>query len=730
MKQVVQNMKTGEIMLIDVPCPEVKENHVLVRTLRSLISPGTERMLMSFGKSNWITRAKNHPDKVRQVLDKIKTDGLNAAWKAVKDKLDKPLPLGYSNVGYVIGIGEGVSGLKIGDRVVSNGPHSECVNVPFNLTAKVPDNVSDDEAVFTVLAAIALQGIRLANPSIGENVVVIGLGLIGLLAVQLLKINGCRVLGLDLDSNRVELAKKFNINAIKISTEVDPVAEAMRFSNGRGVDAVIITASTKSSTPVHHAAQMLRKRGKIILVGVTGLKLSRADFYEKELTFQVSCSYGPGRYDPLYEGKGCDYPFEFVRWTAKRNFEAVLSFLSDKMLNVSPLISHRFSIYQVEKAYNILEKNRDALGIIIEYPKKGLQITKAEKTIILKNSNINVLTKERVDNYKKDPGKLSVAFIGSGQFASSTLIPLFSKMSVKLKTIVSEIGMSASYIGDKFGFEEATTDVHRVLEDPSVDIVVIATRHDTHGRFVFESLKAGKNVFVEKPLCLTLDELKNIKNIWSKFPENNKPVLMVGFNRRFAPLTKKVKELIEGVKPKNLIMTVNAGALPRDHWIKDEKIGGGRIVGEACHFIDLLRYLVGYPVVGFQVGKSKYIHGRGGNESNVVIVLRFEDGSLGTIHYITNGHKSFPKERLEIFFEDKVLQINNFRQVKKYGWPSLYRISFKQKQDKGHENCIKAFIDSVRNKKRSPIPFDEIVEVSKLSIMIENSESNWNEFSL
>lgn len=694
MKQILQSLRTGITEVAEIPVPSIKRGHLLINTSHTLVSAGTERMLVEFGKAGWIKKARQQPDKVRMVLDKIRTDGFHPTIEAVFNKLDQPLPLGYCNVGRVAEVGARGTTLKVGDRVVSNGKHAEVVSVPFNLCAKIPDSVSDEEAAFTVLGAVALQGIRLAQPTLGETVVVTGLGLIGLLTVQLLQAHGCRVLGLDFDPERLSLARRFGAEAVDLSAEQDPVIAAQAFSRGRGVDAVIVTASTKSSEPIHQAAQMCRKRGRIVLVGVTGLELSRADFYEKELTFQVSCSYGPGRYDPNYEEKGQDYPVGFVRWTEQRNFEAVLDMMAGGRLDVGPLISHRFSIDQAEKAYELIGGAGPSLGILLEYP--GIQLIQEARTLQFTAS----------ESISREQGnKAVVSFIGSGNYATAVLIPAFKETGARMRSVASSAGVSGVHAGRRFGFEETTTDTNRLFEDAESNAIVITTRHDSHARLVVQALLAGKHVFVEKPLCLTLDELSRIE------AATGMSLLMVGFNRRFAPQVQKMKQLLGGVSgPKSFVMTVNAGAIPVEHWTQDKKVGGGRIVGEACHFIDLLRFLAGTRITGWQrLAMGSLTH------DTVSLQLSFADGSIGTVHYFANGSKAFPKERLEIFAAGRVLQLDNFRRLTGYGWPGFTKMNL-WRQDKGQKACAKAFVDAIEGWRSTPIPLEEILEVSRISI--------------
>lgn len=711
MKQILQSLKSGQTEVANLPAPAVSGKQVLIQTTKSLISAGTEKMLVEFGKANLIDKARQQPDKVRMVLDKIKTDGLQPAIEAVFNKLDQPLALGYCNVGRILAVGAGVHGLETGMRVVSNGKHAEIVSVPMNLCAKVPDAVSDEEASFTVLSAIALQGIRLVAPTLGETVVVTGLGLVGLLTVQLLRAHGCRVLGIDLDPSRLSLARKFGAQTVDLSAGQDPVSAADAYSKGKGVDAVIVCASTKSSEPIHQAAQMCRKRGRIVLVGVAGLELSRDDFFQKELTFQVSASYGPGRYDPNYEEKGNDYPFGFVRWTEQRNFEAVLDMMADGRLDLKPLISHRFPIAEAENAYILIGGSEQSLGIVLDYP--GLGYSLDARTVSLYGESVQLPSSSRMHEY------VQISFIGAGNYATAVLMKAFRAAGCGFRSVVSKAGVSGLYAGRKFHFHETTTDSDRIFHDENTDAVVITTRHNSHAQYVLKALKARKHVYVEKPLCLTLAELEEIKISCSEnLSQSSRLILMVGFNRRFSPHIQKIKSLLSGVDcPKSFIMTVNAGAIPSDHWTQDINVGGGRVIGEACHFIDLLRYLAACPIVEWSKTSMN-----GSTDDTVSILLKFSDGSTGAIHYFANGSKSFPKERLEVFCGGRILQLDNYRRLKGFGWPAFKRMS-SWRQDKGQFQCAKAFINAIERGEASPIPQDEILEVARISIEMAEAEA-------
>ena len=696
MKQILQNIKNGNTELFDTPIATCAPGYPLIATRRSLISAGTERMLVEFGQGNLLNKAQSQPEKVRKVLDKVFTDGIVPTIEAVFNKLDQPLPLGYCNAGIVQTVGNGVEEFVVGDRIVSNGPHAEIVSVSQNLCAHIPHGVGDEEAAFTVLGAVALQGIRLLNPTLGEQVVVSGLGLLGLMAVQILVANGCRVLGIDFNAQRLALAHQFGAQTVNLAAGEDPVAAAQAFSGGRGVDGVLITASTKSSDPVQQAAQMCRKRGRIVLVGVTGLELNRADFYEKELTFQVSCSYGPGRYDPKYEEDGHDYPFGFVRWTAQRNFEAVLQLMADGKLDVKPLISHRIPFEEAERAYQLLIEDKSALGILLTYsgqPDMARTVQLApEKPITSKSA-----------------GMVTTGMIGAGNFAISTLLPALKKSNALFHTIASAGGTSAAIAGRKYGFQQATSDYQTILNDPAINTVFITTRHNSHAHMVMEALAAGKHVFVEKPLALNRDELSQIQQALTKAPDQQ---LLVGFNRRFAPLAVEMKRLVQArSEPLSMIYTINAGAVPANHWVHDPASGGGRIIGEGCHFIDFLLFLAGSPIVGVEARMMGRSAGLSVQQDKMTILLDFADGSTGVVHYLANGSKRFPKERIEVFSQGRILVLDNFRRLQGYGWPK-FRNQWLWRQDKGHAAELQAFLARIQTGGSWLIPWSELEQVA------------------
>ena len=700
MKQLLQSLRDGSTQIAEVPAPKVSNGQNLIRTSTSLVSAGTERMLVSFGKGNFIQKARSQPDKVKMVLEKAKTDGFVATIDAVRSKLDQPIPLGYCNVGTIIDAQ--AEGFAIGDRVVSNGYHAEIVAAPKHLCARVPDNVTDEQAAFTVLGSIGLQGIRLAAPNLGETFVVMGLGLIGLLTVQILRAHGCQVIGIDLEDEKLALAKEYGAQVLSARNGYDNVTNVDNLTGGIGADGVIITAATKSNDPISISAQMCRKRARIILVGVVGLDINRADFYEKELTFQVSCSYGAGRYDTEYEDKGRDYPIGYVRWTEQRNFQAILELMSLKLLNVEKLISHRFDFEQSVEAMDVLANQSSSLGILLNFQNKHE----------VKNLNHKVEISENKQFTSKLGGNV-VSFLGAGNYASRVLIPAFKKAGVQLNTIVSNGGVSSNYHGRKNGFKYASSDEDDAYEDPSVDVIVIATRHDLHAGQVIKAIRARKNVYCEKPLCLTINELDAIK---SEIQNVDNVRLMVGFNRRFAPLSATIKSLIlRDQSPKTFLYTINAGKIPNEHWIQDPFVGGRRIIGEVCHFIDYLRFLAGHQIIEADADCIGLASQQTLEDDNVSIRLKFADGSLGVINYISNGHKDIPKEFLEIWCNGKVIKLDNFLRLKAYGWNGV-KTKRLLKQNKGQHSAPQSFLNSIKEGYASPIPSEEIFEVTEVSI--------------
>lgn len=688
MKQIIQDLKSGQTILEEIPVPQVKSGCVLIKTTRTLVSLGTERMLVEFGKANLIDKARQQPDKVKQVLDKLKTDGIQPTLEAVFTKLGQPLPLGYCNVGKVIAVGKGVTEFSVGDRVASNGNHAEYVCVPKNLVAKIPDNVSDDEAAFTVIGSIGLEGVRLLKPELGETIVVVGLGLIGLIVSQLLRANGCRVIGVEFDQAKLDLAAQWGVIPVNPAKGEDQVKVVEELTNGIGADGVIITASAHDDSIIHNACLMSRKRGRIILVGVIGLNMRRDDFYKKELSFQVSCSYGAGRYDEEYENKGHDYPIGYVRWTEKRNFETILLSISNGGLNVSQMITESVELKDYNEIYGDMRK-RGSIASIIRFPEEG----KIDRVVAIEGNSFDSTT-----------GKIGI--IGAGNYTNATVVPCLKKAGAKVKYVASAGGLTAKVVAKRLGAENATSDYTEILKDPEVSLAIITTRHNMHAKMVLETLQAGKSVFVEKPLCLNEEELNDIVSAYQNAPKGT--TLTVGYNRRFSPFAVKMKSLI-GDGPKNIIATMNAGFIPKDVWVHDMEIGGGRILGEACHFIDLCSFLAGSKVTS--VCMSAMGENPEENTDNASILLHYENGTNAVINYFANGSKSYDKERIEVFSQERVLILENWRKLTGYGVKGFSKM--KGNMDKGQKNQFNMLNERIKKGGVSLIPIDSIINTTK-----------------
>ena len=706
MQQIIQDLKSGATILEEVPVPQVKSSYVLIKTTRSLVSLGTERMLVEFGKANLIDKARQQPDKVKQTLDKLKTDGIMPTLEAVFNKLGQPLPLGYCNVGKVVAVGRGVTEFQVGDRVASNGNHAEYVCVPKNLVAKIPDNVTDEEAAFTVIGSIGLEGIRLLKPELGETIVVVGLGLIGLIVCQLLRANGCRVVGVEFDQAKLDLATKWGVIPVNPAKGDDQVKLVEELTNSVGADGVIITASAHDDSIIHNACLMSRKRGRIILVGVIGLNMRRDDLYKKELTFQVSCSYGAGRYDEEYENKGHDYPIGYVRWTEKRNFEAILYAISSGALNVNPLITEEVELKDYQEIYGDMRK-RGSIASIIRFPESG-QGSRGESLETV------------VRCFEGKPGNGKIGIIGAGNYTSSTVVPCLKKVDARVKYVASAGGLNAKIVAKKMEAENATSDYTEIMKDPEVSLAIITTRHNLHAKMVLETLQAGKSAFVEKPLCLNEEELEQIVDAYKAAPQGI--TLNVGFNRRFSPFAVKMKELL-GEGPKNIIATMNAGFIPKDMWVHNLEIGGGRIIGEACHFIDLCSFLAGSKVVSVCMNAM----GENPEEStdNASILLRYENGTNAVINYFANGSKSYDKERVEVFSQERILILENWRKLKGYGFKGFSKMS--GSLDKGQKTEFRLLNERIQNGGESLIPIDSIINTTKASFACIQSlkERRW-----
>jgi predicted dehydrogenase/threonine dehydrogenase-like Zn-dependent dehydrogenase len=697
MKQLLQNIKDGKTIVEEVPIPTPREGQALVKVSASLVSAGTERMVVEFAEKSYLGKARSRPDLVKQTLDKAKREGIMPTVQAVFNRLDQPMGLGYSTAGTIVALGKNMQGFKVGQRVACAGGgyamHAEYNVVPRNLLTPLPKNVDFESASFTTLGAIALHGFRLAEAQLGENVAVIGLGLLGLLTIQLAAAAGCHVLGIDIDPKRVKLASSLNVQAV---TRPQAESAAVAFTANRGFDSIIICADTSSNDPVELAGVIARDRAKVVATGAVGLNFPRKVYYEKEISFINSRSYGPGRYDLNYEENGQDYPIGYVRWTEGRNFQAVVDLLSSRKLKVESLISHRFDIEEGVKAYEVItgKKKEPFLGVVLKYP----DLENLESSNVVR---FNVPT-------LKPSNVIALGVLGAGLFANSTLLPILkSNKNFELVGIASSGGLHAQHSGKKFGFQYATSSEDEIINDPKINSVAILTRHDTHADLIVKALKAGKHVFVEKPLAINSDQLSTIRK---QLKTNSQALLTVGFNRRFSTLAQQLHvSLLNRQEPLHAHYRVNAGFIPASHWTQDEAIGGGRIIGEACHFIDLITYLVGALPVKVSAhalpNNGKY------KEDNVSMTFTFADGSIGVVDYLANGDKSMPKERLELFCGGMVAVLDDYVSLTtvKDGKRKEERIA----QDKGWRAEMAAFAESVRAGKEPPIPYEQIIAVTK-----------------
>lgn len=711
MKQIIQSYRSGELWLADVPAPALRGGGAVVQTATSLVSAGTERMIVELAKKSLLGKAAARPDLVRKVIDKIKTEGLGPTMTKVFAKLDTPIPLGYSCAGTVVETGS-ASGLRAGERVACAGAgyatHAEFNFVPRNLCVPLPASVSFEDAAYATLGSIALQGVRQADLRLGESVAVIGLGLLGLLTVQLLKASGCRVIGSDLDPQRCQLAKDLGAD----ETIGPGLAEAaLGFSNGHGVDAVIITAATSSNEPIEIAAEACRTKGRVVIVGLVGMDVPRDPFYKKELDLRLSMSYGPGRYDPAYEEAGHDYPYAYVRWTEQRNIEAFLDLVAAGKVTPSRLTTHRFAIDEALKAYDLLggKTGERSLGIVIEYPspEAGATIEPPSRRVSLPAA------------VKPVSGRLGIGFLGAGNFAKSVLLPALGRRDdVQLTGICTATGMSGVETGKRHGFRFAATDLGELLNDPATNAVFIATQHHTHADFICRALEAGKSVFCEKPLCTTREQLERIERTVAGLPQPG-PCLMVGFNRRFSPHAAAVREAFRSrSSPLVVNYRVNAGMAPRDSWVQDPDRGGGRIVGEVCHFVDLAEFLVGSNPVKVYADSIRTADRRDVAEDSLVVTLGYADGSLATIQYLAHGSGQVPKERGEVCADGATAVIDNFRQTAFFG--SRGR-GVNGKQDKGFDAELAAFVTAMRAGAAWPIPFESLARTTRVTFAILES---------
>lgn len=708
MKQLLQNIKTGKTSVEEVPVPAPREGQALVRVQASLVSAGTERMIVEFAEKSLVGKARSRPDLVKQVLDKAKREGVMPTLQAAFNRLDQPMPLGYSSAGVIVALGKDMPGFKIGQRVACAGlnyaVHAEYNVVPRNLITPIPKNVDFESAAFTTLGAIAMHGFRLTEAGLGETVAVIGMGLLGLLAAQIATAAGCRVLGIDIDPARIQLASSLGLEAVSRQQAVD---SAQAFTSQRGFDAVLICADTKSNDPVELAGVIARDRARVVATGAVGLTFPRKVYYEKELSFINSRSYGPGRYDPSYEENGVDYPIGYVRWTEGRNFEAVLDLMAQSKLNVKPLITHRFPIEQAAQAYEVItgKTKEKFLGVVLTYP----QGKKKEEGKIVFPSIVN-----------RQPSIVNLGVLGAGLFANAVLLPAVKKAGdVQFVGIASSGGLHAQHAGKKFGFQYATSSDDEILNDPNINTVAILTRHDSHADLVVKALKAGKHVFVEKPLAINREQLSVISK---QLRKTDHSFLMTGFNRRFAPLAQQLRSSLSILQePKYVHYRVNAGYIPLNHWTQDPAIGGGRIIGEACHFIDFITFLVGAPPVS--VNAHALPDGGKYREDNVSMTFTFPDGSIGIVDYLANGDKSFPKERIEVFCGGMVAVLDDFVSLETVRDGRKTRV--KSAQDKGHVNEWKAFVKAIREGGEPPIPYEQLIGVTQATFAaVESLRSN------
>jgi predicted dehydrogenase len=694
--QVVQNIRTGATTVEKLPVPLAPDGGLLVATAASLVSAGTERYVVELAKKGLLAKARERPDHVRRVLQKLRQEGLVAVATQVRAKLDEPMPLGYSSAGIVLECGRGVQEYKPGDRVATAGPHAEVVSIGKNLCARVPDDVSLEHASYAAVGAIALEGVRLARVSLGERVLVIGLGLIGQMAVALLKAQGCLVFGTDVDPKKLELARAFGADVVMPGA---PREAVMGFSDSHGVDAVVITAATESNEPIEFAADVARQRGRIVLVGVVGLKVPRAPFFAKELEFTVSCSLGPGRTDPMYEERGIDYPIGFARWTAQRNMRAVLEIIAAGKLPVDKLTTHRYPIERAPDAYALITARKEPhLGIVLKYPETH-ERPQRKLTLSARPSGQT---------------SLGVGVIGAGNFVRLVLMPQLARTPhVALRGLCTAKGMNAVTTGDKYGFAYAATDVEEVLHDRETSAVVIGTRHDLHADLVVRALRAGKHVFVEKPLCIRAEELDSIERCVRELGKSS-PLLMVGFNRRFAPATAKLRGHFAGVQPLSVSYRFASGAIPKDAWPQDEDVGGGRIVGEACHAIDTCAAIVGSPPVRVFAESVAQGGGLQTTDDRVFISMRHANGSISCVSYQAGGDRAGPVERLEVFGGGRTATVEEWDHIELWRDNQVERMRGK---DKGHAGELVAFVEACRRGGEWPIPWEHLYGVTWASLM-------------
>lgn len=708
MKQLLQNLRTGEGTVAEVPVPIVQPGRVLVRTAASLISAGTERALAELGRKGLLGKARERPELIGKVWEKVKTDGIVEALEGVRDKLDQSHAVGYSAAGIVVETAPGVTEFRGGDRVACAGTdyasHAEVISVPRNLCVRLPDQLSFAAGAFGTVGAIALQGVRLAEPTLGESIVVIGLGLVGQLTVQLLKANGCRVFGVDIDETRIQLAR--DLGAESGCVPAAAREQVLAWSKGRGADACIIAAATTGNEPIELAGEISRLKGRVVAVGMVGMDVPRNIYYQRELTLKVSMSYGPGRHDPDYEERGHDYPVAYVRWTEGRNIEAFLALIAAGRIDVKPLITHRFSIDDAERAYQLISgsTNEKYLAVVLTYDTESEVSRRIENRVAVKKTG--ALT-----------GRVGIGLIGAGGYAQKVLLPNFKAAGAEFSSIASASGVSARDVGTKYGFAQFVSDAQSVIADPQANLIVIATRHGSHAGLAAQALEHGKHVLVEKPLALNDRELDSVLEAAS----HSEGQLLVGFNRRFSPLALRAKEVFaDRQSPLSIVYRVNAGRIPPDHWTQDPNEGGGRIIGEVCHFIDLMQFVTG------AAPKSVYAEAVGGGQGNIIsedsafITLQFADGSNGVIAYLAEGDKSLPKEHIEVFGEGKTFVIEDFRSARLYH-DGREKKDTLRRQDKGQAAEIRVACAVVAAGKPAPITLSALEATTRATFRIRDS---------
>jgi predicted dehydrogenase/threonine dehydrogenase-like Zn-dependent dehydrogenase len=703
MQQLTQELKSGKMEIMEVPFPALGKNDVLVRNYFSVISTGTESKTVGDARKGYIAKARSRQKEVKQVIDMIKLNGIKNTYDLVMNKLDTPSALGYSCAGEVIGVGENVTNFKVGDHVACGGSsasHADVVSVPVNLCVKVPKDIDLKQAAFATIAAIAIQGIRQAELKVGENALIIGMGLLGQLTSKILRAAGVNVIGVDVAEEQIELSKVAGINNIYNRNTAGIEDLVAQFTKGIGVDAVIITAGTNSTDPIEFAGGAARKKGKVIIVGAVPTGFDRVNYFKKELELRMSTSYGPGRYDSNYEEKGQDYPVAYVRWTENRNMQSFIDLLGSGAVNIEKLITHEYMLEDAADAYDmILSKKEMFNGVVIKYDENR----EIKSSVILK----------QINHPKQSP---NIGLIGAGNFAQGTLLPKM-KGHCNFVGIATARGNIARYVADKYGFSYCADKGLDLIKDEKINTVFITTRHNTHAHFVLEAISHGKNVFVEKPLALTEEELTAINEAIATSEKNNKTIkLMVGFNRRFAPAVIEVKKLFVETQPKTITIRVNAGVMPPDHWVNDPSVGGGRIIGEGCHFVDLALYLAGGTITSVSAAAMEDANSL---SNSVVANLIFSNGSVASISYFSNGSKRLDKEYIEVFCGGTVACIDDFRYVTIYG-KSTKKVDLKG-QDKGHANGVKAFLNSVKNGSPSPISFRDCYNSSMATFKIIQS---------